>query len=339
MKVMVALELIIKDLQVRISIAKAQLIRDETGEEKLSLLAKSSAENSLELHQPLIAKYKKMLKELEKFEKLDCYEHRRLRAAIQRKKYYKFNKIQNRDAVKKIKFRENDEIIESATIIDELPEEFVFNKTELFEIASQNLENYLGFDKNAPKELQRIQDEFNNLIKRFTDENIKSLELLNYMIPIVIFHFSVFKKNMIEFNFGDQDMDFFPKYHDWWIEELWESHLSYFALCEWKNSITTSCVENDYKKAWEIIFNNWIFIKTLINEKSQLAFEYQYIFDSLINKYVGLESELNIDMIGYKKNELQKSLKDKKLSPLKSSHQLITNYINYKLSNNKVVTK
>jgi len=341
MKLMVALELIIKDLEVRIAIAKGQLARHNSGEEKLSLLAASSAENSLDEHAPLLDKYKKMLKELEQYEKLDCYEHRRLRAAIQRKKYYKFNKIQNRSLSKKIKFRENDERIEAAMIIDELPEDFVFDGKELFEMSYKNLKRYLVFDKNAESELKNIQDEFNNLIKNFTDENIKSLELLNYMIPIVIFHFHIFKKSILEYKnelseVTITDLELFPKYHDWWIEELWESHLAYFSLYKWKNTIRTLCEDEGHKKAWKVLFNNWIFVKTIVNEKSELAYEYQYIFDTLIEKYVGLKSELDKGIVDTMKKDIIESLKEEDILSLPSNHKVLTHYLTYKLSNKKI---
>jgi hypothetical protein len=336
MKSMVALELIIKDLEVRVSIAKGQLARHNSGEEKLTLLIKASTENSLEKHVPLLSKYKKMLKELEKFEKLDSYEHRRLRAEIQRKKYYKFNKIQNK-STKKIKFRENDERIEASMIIDELPAEIRLENIELYNMAYKNLEKYLLFDKEAQTELLKIQEEFNKLIKNFTDENIKSLELLNYMIPIVIFHLYILKKNIVEnsstiIEKKVEEVAFYPKYHDWWIEELWDSHLAYFSLYKWKNTITELCEEEGYKKAWEIIFNNWIFTKTLVNEKSQLAFEYQYAFDTLLQKYVGLESELDKNIVNNMKNKVAKFIKEEDLFLLIPKHKVLTHYLSYKLS-------
>ena len=283
MNSIIALEKIIKDLEVRIAIAKGQLSRHNSGEERLSLLAEASADNSLEKHTPLLEEYRGLMKKLEKFEKPDSYEHRRLRSAVERKKYYKYNKKK----INKQKLRENDERIEAAMIIDELPEEILLESEELFEMSTKNMHQYLVFPDDAKSELEDIQEEFNILIKNFTDENIKSLELLNYMIPILIFHFKIFMKNILDsknLELEEQvtEINFFPKYHDWWINELWESHLSYFSLLKWKNDIAKTCFEKKQEKAWTILFNHWVFIKTLISEKSDLAFEYQYIFDSLL---------------------------------------------------------
>jgi len=337
---MIALEKIIKDLELRIVIAKAQLARHNSGEEKLSLLGESSAENSLEEHGPLLIKYRDRMKEFEKIEKLDSYEHRRLRAAIERKKYYKYNKIKNTVKQKKQKFRDNDERIEAAMIIDELPEDIMLDNKEFYEITFKNMEQYLTFSDDAEKNLLSIQDEFNNLIKGFTDENIKSLELLNHMIPILIFHLHSFVKDIIDYKNSElegefTELDFFPKYHDWWISELWESHIAYFSLIKWKKSVKNSCLTDNQKKAWKIIFNNWIFVKTLVSEKSELAFEYQYILDNLVKKYAHLESELDTKIVNNMKIEMKEFIEQEDLLLLSSQHHVLTPYINYKVSNKK----
>ncbi|MDC0933597.1 hypothetical protein OAR97_07065 [Arcobacteraceae bacterium] len=339
MVTIIALEKIIKDFELRVAVSKGQLSRHNSGEEKLSLLAESSAENSLEEHAPLLDKYRKMLKEFVKIEKLDSYSHRRLRAAIERKKYYKYNIKKNTNNTKKQKFRENDERIEAAMIIDELPEEIVLDNEELFEISTKNLERYLNFSGDVKNELFTIQEEFNNLIKSFTDENIKSLELLNYTIPILIFHFHILKLNIIEQNEEQnikvQSLGFFPKYNDWWIQELWESHIAYFSLMKWKSDVSDNCITDDLKKGWAIIYNNWIFIKTLINEKSDLAFEYQYILDTLLFKYANLESELDKKIVEKAKNEMKEELNSKKYSVTPLKCEIVTPYVNYKISNKK----
>lgn len=336
MKSIIALEKIVKDLEVRIAVSKGQLARHNSGEERLSLLAEASADNSLENHTPLLEEYRKLLKELIKFDKSDSYEHRRLRSAVERKKYYKYNVKK----IKKQRFRENDERIEAAMIIDELPEEIILENQELFEMSTRNMHQYLIFSDDSKTELNDIQEEFNTLIKGFTDENIKSLELLNYMIPILIFHFNVFIQNIIESKNNESEekiteLDFFPKYHDWWINELWESHISYFSLIKWKNDVEKECLERKQEKAWTILFNNWIFVKTLISEKSELAFEYQYIFDSLLKKYVKLESELDKKIVKNSKKEMNLYIESEDLLSLLPRHHVLTPYVKYKISNKK----
>jgi len=339
MVTMIALEKIIKDLELRIAVSKGQLSRHNSGEEKLSLLVESSAENCLEENLPILEKYRNLIKDFSKIEKLDSYEHRRLRAAIERKKYYKYNIKKNTKSSEKIKFRDNDERIEAAMIIDELPEEIVLDEDELFTIATKNLENYFNFSGDVKNELKIIQGEFNNLIKSFTDENIKSLELLNYMIPILIFHFHILKINIIEQNeeqnIKTENSTFFPKYNDWWIQELWESHIAYFSLMKWKKEVSKNCLTEDLQKGWSTIYNNWIFIKTLINEKSDLAFEYQYILDTLLFKYSGLESELDKNVVKTMKEEITKQIAKRDYSSIPLNCDVVTPYVNYKVANKK----
>lgn len=332
MKATIALEKLIKDLELRISISKGQLARHNSGEEKLSLLSESSAENSIDKNTPLLEKYRKMLLKFQKIEKSDSFEHRRLRAAIERKKYYKYHRKDKNI----IKFKENDEKIEATMIIDELPEEFALEERELFEITSKNVELYLVFHPTSEDDLKKIREEFNSLIKDYTDENIKSLELLNYMIPIVIFHFHLFILNVIELKNEEleepiDEIDFFPKYQDWWITEMWSCDNAYFALFQWKNTITELCMDENLKKVWEIIFNNWVFAKSLLTEKSTVAYEYQYIFDTLLYDYVQLESETNEEVILNSQKALTEFMESEDLLDVMDNHHVITPYVEYKL--------
>jgi hypothetical protein len=333
MKSMLALEKLIKEVELRIAVSKGQLARHNTGEEKLSLLSESSAENSLDKHIPLLDKYKKLLKDFIKIEKLDSFEHRRLRAGIERKKYYKYH----RKVKKKIKYKENDEKIEATMIIDELPEEFALEERELFELTSKNIEQYLIFHPTSESDFKEIQDEFNTLIKDYTDESIKSLELLNYMIPIIIFHFYLFMLNIIDCKNNESEeeiteLNFFPKFQDWWITEMWSNDNAYFALFQWKNTITDLCMDTNQKKVWEIIFNNWIFAKSLLCEKSTVAYEYQYIFDTLLYDYVQLESETDESIILGSQKELEEFIKSEDLLSVMKDHHVITPYVEYKFN-------
>lgn len=333
MKTMIALEKLIKEIELRISTSKGQLARHNSGEEKLSLLSQSSAENSLDKHIPLLDKYRRIFNDFRKIENENSFEHRRLRAAIERKKYYKYHKKTN----KKIKYKENDEKIEATMIIDELPEEFILDERELFEITSKNIEQYLIFHPNSEEDLKKIRDEFNNLIKDYTDENIKSLELLNYMIPIIIFHFHLFILNIIDYKNDElheniTEIDFFPKYQDWWIINMWSCDNAYFALFQWKNTISDLCLNQNQKDVWEIIFNNWIFAKSLLSEKSTVAYEYQYIFDTLLYDYVNLESETDESIILDSQNELKEFMLNENLFLVRENHHVITPYTSFKLS-------
>ena len=334
MKSIIALEKLIKDVELRIAVSKGQLSRHNSGEEKLSLLGESAAEHSLEKNIPLLARYKNLLRNFQKVSEFDSFERRRLRAAIERKKYYKHH----RNSTKTIKYKTNDEKIEATMIIDELPEEFMIEERELFEMSSKSIEEYLIFHPESELDLKTIQEKFNTLIKNFTDENIKSLELLNYMIPIVIFHFHLFILNILDLvNDGAEEpineIDFFPKYQDWWITQMWSNDNAYFALYKWKNTITELCMDTNQEKAWEIIFNNWIFAKSLLSEKSTAAYEYHYIFDSLLCDYVQLDAETDESTILASQKELERFIKNEDLLSVLPEHNVITPFMKYKLNN------
>ena len=347
MKSIVSLEKLIKDVELRIAVSKGQLSRHNSGEERLSLLGESAAEHSLDTNIPLLARYKKLLKKFQNVSEFDSFERRRMRAAIERKKYYKHH----RSNTKTIKYKANDEKIEATMIIDELPEEVELQDREFFEMSSKSIEEYLVFHPESELDLKTIQGKFKTLIKDFTDENIKSLELLNYMIPIVIFHFHLFILNIIDLknenaNANEEDdeeyeyelieeIDFFPKYQDWWISQMWVNDNAYFALYKWKNTITFLCMNESQEKAWEIIFNNWIFAKSLLSEKSTVAYEYQYIFDSLLYEYVKLDSETNESKILESQKELEEFIKNEDLLEVIPEHHVITPFMEYKLNHSQ----
>ena len=111
--------------------------------------------------------------------------------------------------------------------------------------------------------------------------------------------------------------------------------LSLFSLSKWRYEISQKCPDIKQEKVWIVLFNNWLFIKTLVNEKSDLAFEYQYIFDSILKKYVYLESELDIGIIKNMKEEVKNSIDNVNLLELIPKHHVLTPYINYKISNKK----
>jgi len=335
MKSIIALEKLIKILEQRISVSKSQLARDASGEEVLTLLVKSSIENSLDKNIPLLVRYKNMMKEFQKFEELESTENERLRMAIDRKKYYKYNRM----GIEKKRVRSNDEKIEAVMIIGELPEEIELDNQELYQLTFKSIEKFLFLPENAESIISDIHINFNTSLEGFTDENIKSLEMINFLIPMVIFQFHILKINILEDKNKDiedeekldiEDFICFPKYHDWWISELGESHKAHFCLYQWKNTINDLCITEEQKEAWEIIFNNWIFIKTLLAEKAESAFEYQFVFDNMLQEYTNLESELDEKTIEKTKEDIQEFITNEDCLSLPPEYNIETEYTKYK---------
>jgi len=122
----------------------------------------------------------------------------------------------------------------------------------------------------------------------------------------------------------------FPKYEDWWVHEMWGSHQAYFALYKWKAIINDLCQTNKQKKAWSGIFDSWIFVKKMLDVKSELAFEYNFAFDTLIKKYAELEEELSDANLASMEMIIKEITKKENFGSFKPNHRLVTPYLEFK---------
>ncbi|WP_428027138.1 hypothetical protein [Arcobacter sp.] len=123
----------------------------------------------------------------------------------------------------------------------------------------------------------------------------------------------------------------FPKYQDWWIKELWVSHQAYFALYKWKEIISNLCITTEQKKAWSIIFDRWVFIKKLLNDKGKLAYNYHFAFDSLLSTYAELEEELEMKNIEPMEVIINQITKKEDFSKNIGFHNINTSYLQFNL--------
>ena len=328
MKVIVALQELVQEKEKRIAILKRQLNDHESGVNKLSVMSKASTESSLEKSTILLEKHKKMLEELLQKDQAELEEEERLKLAVERKNYYHYQKVR----LKRDKTRSNDEKLEAMLIIDELPTDFGFDDQGLFDIAEKVIELNLTIHEELNKDLNAIKDEFETLIKNIDKENITELGILNYQIPILVLHFSVLLRNIKENREEDGLDEFggFPKYEDWWIEELWRSHQAYFGLYKWKLIISNLCNTSDQKRAWEVIFANWIFIKKRIGGKKRLGFDLNFAFDTLIRKYAEVEEELSHIILTTMETIVSNLTEKEDFSSVIKEHNLITPYMEFK---------
>ncbi|MEA3314400.1 MAG: hypothetical protein U9Q30_00915 [Campylobacterota bacterium] len=99
MKSIISLEKIKLDLEEHIKLSKKQLKDHESGENRLSLIAAASAEEHLEKNKALVEKYIMMIDELLKLDESDPREKEKIEESIDRKKYYKDNKIRLENAL------------------------------------------------------------------------------------------------------------------------------------------------------------------------------------------------------------------------------------------------
>ncbi|MEA1915001.1 MAG: hypothetical protein U9N30_06770 [Campylobacterota bacterium] len=328
MKEIVALQSIIAEEEERITFSRRQLMQHETGENKLTAMIKASIETKLDESVESLAKHQSMLDELMKQDLQKLEEEERLKEAAQRSYYYHYQKVR----LKRDKVRSNDVKLEAMMIVDELPTDVQFEDEEIFEISSTMVELHLRTHEKIYEELENIKKDFSKLLKNFDKESISDLGMLRYRIPIVVLHFSVLLSNILENIQEDELAAFkgFPKYEDWWIQELWNSHQAYFALFKWKSIISNLCITNDQKRAWEIIFSNWIFIKKMLNGKGALGFEFNFAFDALISSYAQLEEELSEVNLLSMEAIIKNITKNEDFNTVCANHNIITPYLKFK---------
>ena len=162
MKVIIALEEMIKDNENVIKSIKKQLSNHESGESKLTFMGKASAETNLENAQEQLERHKAKLKELLTHDMSELEERERVREAIERKNYINYQKVRIKREVSK----SNDEKLEAMLILDELKEDCHIEDRELFEIVSKvisldltvhcELENTLNEIKSSSKLARRL---------------------------------------------------------------------------------------------------------------------------------------------------------------------------------------
>ena len=358
-----ALQELITQNEKKVQLQKRQLADHDAGINKLSRVVKASTETSLEKAEERLAEYRGMLEELKLQDPEVVAEKERRAAAIERKKYFDNQKsrIKNKREVP------SDQKLEAMMIIDELPGDIQFEDEELLDIASKSIELSLRSHDELKDELARIKSNFKTLLKDAKDAHLADIGMLSYRIPIVVLQMSVLlfniKKEIEEINkkaaeeeAKDQQnsekpkegakepqkketekkekkvLTFkgFPKYEDWWIQEMWSSHQAYFALYKWKSIITNLCMTAEQKKAWNVIFDGWIYIKEIINSKAELAYEYNFAFDTLMSTYGELEEELSYKNLVSMEQIIKRITMKEDFSKVQKYHNIETPYLDYK---------
>jgi len=328
MKAIIALEELIKTGESRISLAKKQLSAHESGETKLTRMVKASTEENLEENTILLEKHKDMLAELLSQDIQELEEKERIKESIERKNYYHYQKVRLKRDVTKT----NDEKIEAMMIVDELPENINIDDRELFEIAIKSIELHLVLHETIESDLTQIKNDFDDLTKDLIGEPIKDLGMFRYRIPIIVLQLYTLMLN-IKQNIEEEELPAFrgfPRFEDWWIDELWSSHQAYFGLFKWRKIIKNLCITSDQKRAWKAIFANWIFVKKYLNGKGQLAYEYNFAFDTLIRRYAELEDELNEDNLLSMENLVKELTNKEDFLSVKKNHDVVTPYLAFK---------
>lgn len=353
MKSVLALEDLIKENEERIKLQKRQLAEHESGETKLSRLMLASVETNLDKVVEITEKYKAMLEKLQDEDQDELADKQRIEEAILREKYFKNQSIR----VKQDNRRNNDQKLTAVIIIDELPAGVDFEDDDLFEIAVKAIELNVASHEELKDKLGEISKEFQALIRNVNKTSIKDLGMLNYQIPILALQFYTLIDNIRQnleldkqrylkkleerpdkteikdpnvFEFGG-----FPKYHDWWVHELWDSHQAYFALFKWKSIIKNQCRSSEQKRAWSVIFDNWIAIKKMINEKGKLGFEYNYALDKVIELFGEFEEETTHSNLESMESIIKVITQKEDFLTFGTGHNIVTPYLLFKREKDK----
>jgi len=401
MESIIALEELVKENEAKVALQKRQLEQHESGEQKLSRMAQASTENTLEIANDLLTKYKKMLEELQMQDAEELAEKERLQAIVERKKY--FDAQDSR--IKLNKEQDNDKKLEAMRIIGELPTDVHFEDKELFEIATKSIELSLPELNELSQILDGIKQEFQGLLKQSEERDLQEIGTIDFLIPIIALHAHVLLSNILEnieaknnkaldaqknslktkedkqesllktlgeqenllkedaqnkevsqtisklkeelkklelepiIEVKEQTFSGFPKFHDWWIRELWLSHQAYFALFKWKDIISNLCITTEQKKAWSIIFDRWVFIKKLLNDKGELAFNYNFAFDALLENHARMLEETDNKNILSMEEIVKKITRNEDFTVTAPFHNTNTPYLKFKKGKQTLTTK
>ena len=330
MKIIIALEEMIKDNENIIKSIKKQLSNHESGSSRLTYMGKASAETNLENAQEQLLRNQIKLKELLSQDQTKLEEKEKIREAVERKNYLKYQKVR----LKRDITRSNDEKIEAMLILDELNQNTYLEDEELFEIAEKSLSLHLTVHIELEKKFNEIKQDFETEIQDISDENLGELSSVNFRLILSILHLHILFTNIQE-NIEEDNLPAFrgfPKFEDWWIVELWTNHHAYYALYKWKGIISKQCITDDQKRAWELIFSNWIALKKMLSGKKTLGYHYNYAFDTVMRKYSGLEEELATNSLVSMSELTQKIIAKEDFSVVSKDQKIITDYVLFKRS-------
>lgn len=334
----VALEKLIALHSQKIANTQKQIKDAADGKIKISAMKEGSLETILEESTMLYEKYKKAYDDIPQKEKDQLKENIRIQEALTKQTYYKLQKIR----IKKNKNLKRNQKLEAMMIIDELPENIVLEDDYIMELSTLILKENIREVADIEKELREIRKEFQLKIDKLPDnKDLKRLAFLDTYIPIVILHFSLLTKNINETidehnenEENEEKLTFrgFPRYEDWWIEELFLNHQAYFGLYKWKDIILNQCITQQQKDIWEKLFSNWLMVKKILNNKEENAYDYNLIFDNLIRKYAQLEEEIDEDNLISMEKIVNNITKKEDFTKNKTFHNVNTLYLKWKKS-------
>ena len=329
MNAVIAIQDLIKNSEARLKALKSQLADYDSGAEKASPMTYASTENAIEQCKLSLEKHRAIYDELLKKDLQELEKEERIKEAIKRKNYYKYQKVR----IKRSQKFDNNKKLEAMKIIDELPGDLNLEDEDIFDIATISIKLDLRVHDELEDELSEIKEVFNSYLGSLEENNISVLGDLHSYIPVLVLHLSILIRDIQEsIENGDKDRCFrgLPRFQDWWINELWENHQAYFGLYRWKEVVAFLCSTDEQKEAWEIIFANWVFIKKLLNKKGEFAYEFNLAFDKVMEQYSGLEEEMEENNILSMDKIIMEITAKEEFRKHKYPHSHITEYHKFK---------
>lgn len=341
-----ALEKLIKEHKDNVANASRHLRDMEAGIIASSPLRVASNERTLEHSTAEYEKYKAIYDAIPAKEKEDFKNLQAVQELLAKESYYKLQKIR----LKRDKNLTRNQRLEAMMILDELPDELHFDDAQLIEATNIIIKFNARESVELVAELGVIREEFNKRLEALKDaEDLKHFHFLDTYIPIIILHFASLVKSIEEtiVLFNEKAMETkgekeetqiinfngFPKYEDWWFEELFQNHQAYFSLYLWKEAIKEICITEQQKEIWEKIFSNWLMIKKILTTKDENAYNYNFIFDDMVTKYSKIEEQFDTVVLEANEKQRLNDIKKTDLSKYVTEHHNITTYDNWK--NNK----
>ena len=339
MNSIIVLDQLAEETNNRIKLFRKHLSDHEAGENVLTKVIEASTETSLEIATNKVRKYKEMLEVLEKNDAYTEKEKQKILEAIYRKKIHdNYNlKFKDETHTQQIDIKPHDKKLQVMLVIDEVSNDLEIEDKELFHIASKSL--FLDEEERYTLEekLEYISKSFNEKLKKLDKTAIKKISSFNYKIPVFILHFSILLDG-IKASYLKKDKEFsgFPRYQDWWINELWSSHQAYYGLYKLKEMISRQCVTVEQQQSWAKIFENWLSIKIYLNNKGKLAYPYMEVFDHLVTQFCGFEEETMEQNLVTMEALINDKIKNENFTRVQVNHSVLTSYLEYK---KKVLTE
>jgi len=135
MNVIETLEKRIKSLTSHIQQSSKQIKDDDSGEKKISLIVRASAELSIEKNEFLLKKYQYKLKKLLEKDIKSVLDEEKTKEEIRERNYFKYQAKR----IQRDKSKTFQEIENALIIIDELPEGFKIEDKVLFQIGHKTI--------------------------------------------------------------------------------------------------------------------------------------------------------------------------------------------------------